>query len=298
MHSFISLLFVFLLAIGVTAAQPQDSPFHVGDIKATEVSPGVIDVKLTTQTVKKVTLPGTVPVPTAPLFLDGEIRVKAFIEADLLGSLMPVDLNGDGQFNQILIRETKKGLRIDGMLVEPMSNNKGRQEPFRKNGKMKRYRLDPDAPEFSILYDNYPDMGLLLAHRTERPEVLELPNPNLQLIVFEHSPPVNGERFLPTPPAFELTIDGKEPAEKHLLYAWEPKLFNSLNLSPRWFRAWWISVPLNTDVGTTEHHLQVKTGLATTSLGLYAQINYTTEKGVRFLTDRSVGIIWARPKSD
>jgi hypothetical protein len=295
MHSFVRLLVIFVLVLGIATADPQEpSPFHVGEIKAEEVSPGVIDVKLTTQTLKKVTLEETVPVPSAPLFLSGTTRVKAFIEADLLGSFMAVDLNADRRYNQILIRETKKGLRIDGMLVEPMGDEEGRQEPFRKNGKMRRYRLDPDAPEFSVLYENFPEIGILLAHRTQRPEVLELPNPHLQLVVFEHSAPVEGERFLPKPPTFELTIDGKEPEKKHLLYAWEPRLFESMNHEPRWLRAWWIAVPLNTEVGTTEHLLQVKTALSTSSVGLYAQINYSTEAGVRIRTDRSVGIIRSR----
>ena len=296
MHPIIWFLVLFLFCADSTIAEPEDAPFHVGEIKATESTPGVIDVKLTTRTLRKVELTRTVPVPTAPLYLSGEVKLRAFLEADLLGSLMPVDLNADRRYEQILISESDKGLRIDGMVVETMGDKEGRQEPFRKNNKMRRYRLAPDGPEFSILYDDPPNMGLLLAHRTERPEVLDLPNPHLQLIVFEHSTPVNGERFLPQPPSFELTIDGKEPAEKHLLYAWEPQLFEKLNMTPQWMRAWWVVIPLDTEVGTKEHVLQVNSGLRASSIGLYAQINYSTQPGVRIRTDRSVGIIFSPKK--
>jgi len=42
--------------------------------------------------------------------------------------------------------------------------------------------------------------------------------------------------------------------------------------------------------------LQVEAGLASPNLGLFAQINYSTEEGVQMRTDRSVGLLWSRHK--
>jgi hypothetical protein len=51
--------------------------------------------------------------------------------------------------DQVTVRETQKWLKFDGVTVEPMGGEDGRQEPYRQNGKMRRYRLDPDAPSNS-----------------------------------------------------------------------------------------------------------------------------------------------------
>jgi hypothetical protein len=289
----------FLLSLfltGIVAGQTPDSPFLISDIKATEVSPGVVNVQLTTTTLRPIAALPTVPVANGAVLLTGTIPLQQLLESDILGSSLATDLNGDGRLDQVLIRQTDKGLRFDGALVEPMGDQTGRQQPYRANGEMRRYLLSPDAPDFSVLYYTPPSLGLLLEDRAQPLEVLELPNPHLQLVVFEHSDPVDGLRFLPDAPTFGLTIDGKEPARKRLLFAWEPELFRSLNLSPRWLRAWWIAVPLDSKPGATEHSLQVKVGQEHSALGLYAQINYAVESGVRMSTNRSVGVIWSPPQ--
>ena len=276
-----------------------DSPFKIDTIKPVEVSPGVVEVKLKTTLLEPLPFTKTVPVPTAPIVLNGQLQIKnALMEESLLGSFLHEDMNGDGHLNQVLVGPWEKGLRIDGVKIETMGKGESRQEPYRENGKMKRYILDPDGPEFSVLYFLDPMIGMLIGHRTERPEVLELANPNLQLVVFEHSTPVKGPTFLPEEPHFKMTVDGKEPEEKHLLFAWEPGLFQKLKLSPRWLRAWWVTIPLETKPGTSEHTLQVEAGLASPNLGLFAQINYSTEEGVQMRTDRSVGLLWSRKKKD
>jgi hypothetical protein len=296
MDTFMKAIILLLLLTGIAAGQPQDSPFQLSDIKATEVSPGVVNVQLTTTTLRQIAPVPTVPVASGPLMLTGPIPLQQLLESDILGSSLATDLNGDGRLDQVLVRQTDKGLRFDGALVETMGGETGPQQPYKTNGEMRRYLLDPDAPDFSVLYYTAPALGLLLEDRAQRLEVLELPNPHLQLVVFEHSDPVEGLRFIPDPPTFQLTLDGKEPAEKHLLYAWEPALFQSLNRSPRWLRAWWIAVPLDPKPGTTQHSLQVKVGQSGSALGLYAQINYAEQAGVRMRTNRSVGLIWAPAK--
>lgn len=300
MQNFFKAVISLLLFTGMATAQslpPQPSPFLISDIKATEVSKGVVDVELTTTTVQEVVPVATVPVPTSSLLLTGSVPLGQLVESNILGSFMAADLDGNSLPGPVLLRETDKGLRFNGVLVEPMGTKMGPQEPYRENGKMRSYLLDPDGTWFSVLYYTPPELGLLLTHRLERPKVLELPNPNLQLVVFEHSEPVENQAFLPKPPTFKLTIDGKPPTEQHLLYAWEPALFQSLKLSPRWLRAYWIVIPLDPKPNVTEHKLQVTTGLGSSSLGLYAQINYATEKGVRQRSNRSTGLIWSPPKS-
>lgn len=288
-------LLLLLLLTGVAFGQQQpQQPFLLSDIKASEPSPGVVNVSLTTTTIGPVAPIATVPVPVAPLLLTGAIPLSQIMESDILGSSLTLDLNGDGRINQVLVRETESGLRFDGALVEPMGDGAERQQPYRDGGPtMRRYLLSPDGPDFSVLYYQAPAMGLLLSHRNLEPEVLELPNPHLQLVVFEHSDPVDGPRFLPDPPAFQITMDGKEPADQHLLYAWEPALFQSVNRSPRWLRGYWIAVPLDPKPGVKEHSLQVKVGARDSALGLYAQINYAPEPGVQMRTNRSVGLIWS-----
>ena len=288
-----------IITLSLLAFALADSPFKIDAIKPVEVSPGVVQVKLKTTLLKKLPFTKTVPVPTAPILLNGSLQIKnALMEESLLGSFLHEDMNGDGRLNQVLVSPWKDGLRIEGVKIETMGEGQSRQEPYRDNGKMKRYILDPDGPEFSVLYFVNPVIGMLIGHRTERPEVLELANPNLQLVVFEHSSPVKGPTFMPDEPHFTMKIDGKEPEDKHLLFAWEPALFQKLNLSPRWLRAWWVAIPLQQTPGTSEHILEVEAGLASPNIGLFAQINYTTEEGVQLRTDRSVGLIYSRQKKE
>lgn len=290
------ILTICLFTLGIAVA---DSPFKIDTIKPQEISPGVVQVKLKTTLLEPLTFTETVPVPTAPIILNGRLQLKdALMEESILGSFLHEDMDGDGHLNQVLVRPWEKGVRIGGVKIETMGEGRPRQEPYRENGEMKRYRLDPNGPEFSVLYFADPVIGMLFGHRTERPEVLELANPNLQLVVFEHSTPVKGPTFLPNEPNFKMTVDGKEPEEKHLLFAWEPGLFQKLNLSERWLRAWWVTIPLQRKPGVSEHTLQVEAGLASPNLGLFAQINYSTEKGVQMRTDRSVGLLWTRHKNN
>lgn len=285
-----------LLFLAPLSAQSNDSPFELGEVTPREVSPGVIEVELTATLRRSLPFAPTVPVPTAPLRLDGVLQIDALLENSILNSFLHEDMDGDGRLNQVLVQEWEKGVRIGGVKVETMGQGESRQEPYRSNGKMKRYMLDPEGPEFSVLYYRKPFMGLLMGHRTQRPEVLELPNPNLQVVVFEHSEPVKGPVFLPDPPVFKMTIDGQEPANKQLLFAWEPGLFEKMKLTPRWLRAWSVEIPLDPNPGTSRHVLRVEKGLASPNLGLYTQINYSTEPGVQLRTDRSVGPLWTRPQ--
>lgn len=293
-----SLVVVSLLAVAAIA-QNQDSPFKVSDIKATQASPTVVNVQLTTTTVNAITPAPTVPVANSQLLLTGEIPLGQIDETNVLGSFMADDLDGDDIAMPLLLRQSAEGLRFDGVLIETMGELNGPQTPYRENkasGEMKRYLLSPESNWFSVLYYTPPALGLLLTHRTEEPEVLELPNPHLQIVIFEHSDPVNVPRFLPDPPSFDITVDGKEPVEKHLLYAWEPELFAQLKMAPQWIRAYWIAVPLEATPGSKQHNLQVKLGAGDSALGMYAQVNYATEPGVRLRTNRSVGVIYAPPK--
>lgn len=294
---FRSLVVAGLLAIAATAQTP-DSPFSVSDIKATQSAPSVVDVSLTTSTLKEITPAPTVPVPSSQLMLTGEIPLGQIDETNVLGSFMAEDLDGDDINMPLLVRQTSEGLRFDGVLLEAMGELDGPQMPYRDDRpgrEMKRYLLSPDANWFSVLYYTPPALGLLLTHRTEEPEVLELPNPHLQVVIFEHSDPVDIPRFLPDPPSFDIKVNGKEVVEKHLLYAWEPDLFAQLKMAPQWIRAYWVAIPLDPKPNTTQHNLQVTLGAGDSALGIYAQVNYATEPGVRLRTNRSVGLIYAPP---
>lgn len=274
-------------------AQPEEAPFTISGISSREVSPGVVKVQLTTSTLRAITPLPTVPIPTAPLLLAGTIPLGQLVESNILDSFMPADLDGDRDFEPILVRLTSEGLRIGGVLVEPLGAETGPQHPYQKNGEMRRYLLDPDGLWFSVLYYAPPALGLLLEDRAAEPQVLELPNPHLQMMVFEHSDPVDNPRFLPDPPGFSVTFDGKSPAEQHLLFAWEPAVFESLNLSPRWIRAYWFAVPLSGEPNVTEHTMVVKPGDTDSAIGIFAQINWSTEAGVRQRTAPALGIIWS-----
>ncbi len=294
---FRSLVVAGLLATAATAQTP-DSPFSVSDIKATQSAPSVVNVSLTTTTLRAITPAPTVPVANSQLMLTGEIPLGQIDETNVLGSFMADDLDGDDIRMPLLLRPTPEGLRFDSVLIETMGELNGPQMPYRKGaagGEMRRYLLSPEANWFSVLYYTPPSLGLLLTHRTEEPEVLELPNPHLQVVIFEHSDAIDVPRFLPDPPSFDIKVDGKEVAEKHLLYAWEPELFAQLNIAPRWIRAYWIAIPLDPKPNTTQHDLQVTLGAGDSALGMYAQVNYATEPGVRLRTNRSVGVIYAPP---
>lgn len=291
---------LLLLLTGLAWAQlpPQaqpDSPFQISDIKANSTSPFVVDVSLTTTTLREIPAIATVPVPTAPMLMSGNIPLKQLLEMDLLDSGYVVDFNGDGMLDQVLIRQYENGLRFDGVPVQTMGDGSGLQQPYQSNGEMRSYLMSPDAPWFAVQYYQPPALSLLLAHRDRNPQVIELPNPNLQLMIFEHSDPMENPRFTPDPPTFKLLMDGKPVPEdeQHLVFAWEPDVFQNMNLSPRWLRGYWLSIPLSAKPGTQKHDLQVQIGGEQSAVAMYAQINYAPQAGQQMRTNRSIGVIWA-----
>ncbi len=170
MNYLFRILALCLVTVGIALA---DSPFKIDTIKPREVSPGVVEVKLKTTLLEPLTFTETVPVPSAPIILNGRLQIKhALMEESVLGSFFHEDMDGDGHLNQVLVRPWEKGVRIGGVKIETMGEGQSRQEPYRDNGEMKRYRLDPNGPEFSVLYFADPVIGMLFGHRTKRPEVL------------------------------------------------------------------------------------------------------------------------------
>ena len=161
MNKLTRIAFSLLLLASVAVAQPPDVPFSISNIKSTEVSPGVVKVQLTTSTLREIAPAPTVPVPTAPLLLTGSIPLGQLVESNILDSFMPADLDGNCIFDPILVRQTDQGLRVGGVLVQPLGEETGPQQLYQKNGEMRRYLLDPDGLWFSVLYYEPPALGLL-----------------------------------------------------------------------------------------------------------------------------------------
>ncbi len=282
-----------LLASTLGPARSQEAqPFTLGPVSTRQVSPDTLEVRLQVATLRQLALAPEVPIPTSWLHFVGPVELGSLLESSLLGSLYAVDLNGNGRLDQLTVRPREGRLRIDQSPVEPLGASlDGPQQPFRSDGQPRRSMLDPDAPEFTVLFyqDDPPYMGLDLQWRGHRPSVGSFPNPCLQLVVFEPCGQMSGPATLPDDPTFQLKFPG-DP-EQYQTYSWEPWVFQRLARPAQWLRSRWACLPLPATPGQEEIVFQVLTSGETDLVGLLAQVNYTTRPGERLRGQAGVTLL-------
>ena len=274
-------------------AQAQDDPVRVlTPFQARQVTPGSFDVRITSQVMHPLPAVATVPVVHSYLRFVAPLLGGSLLEDSLLDSLYAVDINGNRRLDQVFVREKEGVLRLDMMPVEPIGADElGPQTPYRDNGQPKRYFLDPDSPAFMVLFYKPPLIGLDLQHHGYRPEVEEVPNPSLQVMILEPCVGPSGPQDLCGEPNFKLTFDGPEPP-KNLMFSWEPSIFQAQGATPQWLRVLWFSVPLSTQAGPQETHFQLDCSQDSNPVAILAQVNYATQAGVRLRTRPVIQSVW------
>jgi len=150
------------------ALSQEGPPTTLGPLTTRQVAPDTLEVHLQATTLRALGGIPEVPIPTSRLRFVGPVKLGALLETCLLGSLYVVDLNGNGRLDQLPVHHRDQALRIDKMAVDPLGDSlDGPQRPFRGDGELRRSMLDPDAPEFTVLFyqPDPPTMGLDLQWR-------------------------------------------------------------------------------------------------------------------------------------
>ena len=278
-------------------AGAQEEPVRLlTPFQAKQSAPGSFDVSITAEVLHPLPALATVPLVHSYLRFVAPLRTTSLLEDSLLDSLYAVDINGNRILDEVSVSQREGGLRLDMMPVETVGPNElGPQSPYRADGSPKRYFLDPDCPSFMVMFYDPPVMGLELQHHGYQPEVEEVPNPSLQVMVLEPCVGPSGPRDECGEPNFQLSFDGPAP-DKNLMFAWEPSVFQAQRAMPQWLRVQWFSLPLSTQPGPQVMHFRLDCTQDSNPVAILAQINYATQKGVRLRTKPMVQAIW--PGSD
>lgn len=291
MRRTLALLASALLLVAAPAAA-DDSPFRLGPVSAKQVADWAVQVNVPAAVVKPATFAPDVPVPVAQLQFVANMPVPGWLnEGDLLGSGYAVNLDGADYLDQMTVKVEDGTLRIDGEKVEPMGNSLwGPQQPYKEDGGQKVYLLDPDSPYFTVLFYDPPVLAMQLQQRGHIPTVRKLPNPCLEVTVFEFCEGPSGPRDLVDEPSFTLDFgDGPEP-DQHVVYAWEPWACQRLGQGPQWMCGRVAYLPLGQGTNFT-----VKTTSGSDKVFVLTRINYSLEPGTRLQTEAVVGEIWNGP---
>ncbi|MBT9586390.1 hypothetical protein IV102_23810 [bacterium] len=289
MSKYLPLLF---LGLGRLALAQTDPVRLVQPVSSRAIAPGCFEVRIQSQVMSPLTAVPQVPVVYSYLRLVAPLRVRGLMEDNLLDSFYAVDLNGNRILDQVSVDQRDGGVRLDMMKVETVgARETGPQAPYREDGRPKRYFLDPDCPEFMVLFYDPPRFGLELQHHGYRPTVDDMPNPSLQVMICEPCVGPSGPRDLCGEPDFKVSFSGPAP-EQHLMFNWEPEFFQAKEQMPQWLRVSWFSVPLKAEVGTQETVFQVDCSSDSNPVYLLAQVNYAQQPGVRLRTPAVWQQLW------
>ena len=283
------------LAQAPTTTSPD--PSLVTPMATREVSPGVYEVKVTSVVRKSLAPVAQVPIVSSFLRFVAALPVPGqLLESNLFDSGYLTNLNGNRDLDLVSVDQRNGKTRIDMMPVLPLGEDEcGPQRPYRPDGRPKRYMLSDYTPEFMLLFYQPPMMGLELQYRGHRPAVENFPNPCLQIMVFEPCVGPGDAYDQPGEPDFKVTYNtpaGQSPPEKHLMFSWEPALFQRFGEPPQWLRVQWVAIPLSPQPGQQDTVFQVDCSRDGNPVGVLAQLNSSVEQGVRLRTAPLVTRIW------
>ena len=253
-----------------------------------KLSPSSYEFDFIISVQKVQTLP-TVPDVTSYLSLIGPTQFNQISEDSLLESGYQVDLNGNGQIDEVRLEEGD-GLRMDLQPVQPISNGPT-SEPYRADGSPKRYRFSPDSPDFMVLNRVAPNMSLALEHRAVRPEIVELPNPCLRVILYETCVGPSGPADLLNPPTFQADFPEGAPCRQTSSYNWQiPQPVMGIP-GPRWLRCSTLYFPVPNQTGEHSQRLRVHCGSDSERVGIFAQVIYSPEAGKQLISPAWSGML-------
>lgn len=298
MRRLLALLAVAFLLAASPALGDSTSPFRLGPVTAKQVAQWAVKVDIPAALVKPTTFAPDVPIPTAMLQFIAPLPVAGWLnEADILGSGYAVNMDGQDFLDSMTVKQEDDGtLRIDQAKVEPMGTKLwGPQQPYKENGKQKVFLLDPDGPYFAVLFYDPPGLALQLQHRGYIPTVRKMPNPTLEIVVFEFCEGIGGPADARDEPTFTLDFgDGPEP-EQHVLYAWEPWACEKLGARPQWMVGRKAYVPMPTTPGAMDTSFTVNTTSGSDQVFMLTRVNYSVDPGTRLQSDAVVGLLWDGP---
>lgn len=267
--------------LGCALASAQEAVVLDGPIRSKATGNGAYDLEISTRVMQPLPALATVPMPVSYLRMVAPLQLPQLSEDDILGSGYEVDLNGNRVLDEVSIRQRDGKLRLDMMPVETLGAQQwGDQSPYREDGTPKRYFLDSDCPEFMVLFYQPPLFGLDLQHRGNRPEIVEMPSPCLQVMVYEACVGPDGPNDLPREPNFQLRFPGTPPP-LNLMFAWQPEFFQERGQMPQWLRVQWFCLALSNVPGPQISRFQLDCNNDSNPVGVFAQVNYAPASGVR-----------------
>lgn len=267
--------------LACTLAGAQEPVLLEGPIRSKASGASAFDLEISTRVTQALPAALTVPLPVSYLRMVAPLPYPQIQEDNILDSGYEVDLNGNRVLDQVIVDPRDGKLRLDMMPVETLGADQwGEQRPYREDGSPKRYFLDSDCPEFMVLFYQPPLFGLELQHRGFRPEVVEMPNPFLQVMVYEPCVGPDGPNDLPGEPNFQVSFAGTAPDQK-LMFAWQPEFFQERGQAPQWLRVRWFCLPLKNQPGQQVSRFHLECNNNSNPVGVCAQVNYSLQSGVR-----------------
>lgn len=179
---------------------------------------------------------------------------EKLVEADVFQSGLALDINGDGDTNDVfdLSREGGKDYLQD-VEIEPFARSLDSQQ----TGRAKVYQLTSSGPKF-VVYRTNPELVAGMDYKGREAGFIDLPNPSLQLMLIEECERPEGK------PGIVLK------GANRLVFAFEKGLNSSGN---RWHRIQWM--PLMVD---REHKIELR---GEGEAYLVCFVNWAPEEGIR-----------------
>jgi hypothetical protein len=234
------------LSVGTAVAQPVT-------LKQFDVTPTETGAVVKVESSQPEASDASVRIPVEGLVFQSQSRDKV-TESDLFDSGLSVDVNGDGDTQDVILLSRKDGQDYVGDLpVRPFAESMERQS----TGQGKVYQINESSPKF-IVYQTRPELMVGLEYQGSEAGFIEMPSPTLQFMVIEECEGPDGS------PGVELQ------GARRVLYAFEPG-FESPEHA--WHRIQWMTLEAG-----KEHQLTLK-GKGKGFLVCF--VNWAPEPGVR-----------------
>ncbi|MFN8609456.1 MAG: hypothetical protein U0931_18100 [Vulcanimicrobiota bacterium] len=260
-----------------------------------QLGPSRWEFRYDTQVFKPQTQP-TVPFVFSSLRLSGQLPLPELSESSLLESGYRVDLNGNGEIDQVHLAEGV-GPQLDQLALQTVKVDKDFL-PYREDGEPKRYRLAAQSPEFMLESCQANDIVLDVEHHGQRPEVVDLPNPCLMVYLYEPAVGPAGPDDSLAQPTFDLEVPENKPCRQFLSYRWQhPPPIAPNHDHPQWLRVCLLAFPLRNQNEPQSDRFRLNLSAATQYVGFFGQVIYAPEAGRQRISPASSFLLWPGVRS-
>lgn len=212
---------VALLSLSAIAQDFEVTPFEVNPDK------GGVRVTVQVRAPKESTFEGKIRVPVEGVLLNAN-ATQQLNEADVFGSGLKLDMNGDGDTDDSFgVRQEGSKKYLGEVQVRPFTESVSTQN----TGQAQVYTMASDGPGFLVYQADQYNIVAGADHHGVKAGFRECPNPFYQVILIEPCEQPSG------PPV--MSLEGADS----FAYAWEPAVFSD---GHSWMRVQWLALPVGT----------------------------------------------------